>query len=470
MMDIYLWGIAIYSAIVIAVAVIATKKAKSYEEYVVAGRSMPLWVLIGTLWASWLGAGTISGNAALYYSFGIGGLWFAFAGPAAHSVLIALSKRLRALGQYTIPDILEIRYNPIARYIGAIPAILGFTAITGYQMKAIGYVIEVITGIPGWQGFLYGAIIVIGYTFAGGIWAVAYTDVVQLLFMELGLIIGAIMAVASLGGVSAFLAKLPPAHFNLLGYFDIFKALGYFFPLFFLASIDQNLYQRMYASKDARTARYGAVALLFGAFFTFLLVMTVSMASYAANPKVKPDMAVFWAAKNLLPPWAGAILLVGALGLIMSTADSYLLSPATNISRDYVQRLWPKTTDKQLIWITRAFVLILGIIAYVLAGYFESVLAMVIVAYTIYGAALWPPVISAFFWKRANAPGAIAGILGGFAGTIIGYWLQITGVPWAKATPLIYMGIIPSIVAMVLVTLVTKPPPPEKLEPFAAKG
>jgi Na+/proline symporter len=114
--------------------------------------------------------------------------------------------------------------------------------------------------------------------------------------------------------------------------------------------------------------------------------------------------------------------------------------------------------------------LILGIIAYVLAGYFESVLAMVIVAYTIYGAALWPPVISAFFWKRANAPGAIAGILGGFAGTIIGYWLQITGVPWAKATPLIYMGIIPSIVAMVLVTLVTKPPPPEKLEPFAAKG
>lgn len=447
----FLTGLIIYLLLMIVVGYLASKKVKTADDFLVAGRTMSLPVLVGTLTAGWLGAGTVVGFASLGHGNGFGALWWAAGGLTGAFIIVIMSSKLRSIAQYTVPDILEIRFSPAAKLLGAIPIILAFTAIVGYQMKAVGYVLEIIMNIDPKLGLFIGAVVVIGYTVAGGMLSVAYTDVVQYFLLLGGMIIATPIAFKAAGGFSGWTENLPVTHFEPTGGLGIIGALAVLLPFLMLSTVDQNLYQRMFSAKNESVAKKGAIIGLISAAFVMIMVFVISMSSKVLFPDIQPDLAVYTIATDLLNPFLGTILLISILSIIMSTSDSYLLSPATNIVKDiYARFMNPDVTDDQILKLTRIWVVILGFLAFAGAMWFETVLQYAMVAYTIYGAGVFFPIVTSFFWTGATNKGAIAAIVGGTVTTIIWeFFIQ-------SSIPTIYIGGGTSLVLLILVSLVTK--------------
>lgn len=441
----------------------AARGVKTADDFMVAGRNMSLPVLIGTLTAGWLGAGTVVGYASIGYNNGLGALWWAIGGLMGAFIVVLMSSKLRKIAQYTIPDILELRFSPLARILGAVPVILAFTAIVGYQMKAVGYVLEVIMDIDATTGLWIGATVIIFYTVAGGMLSVAYTDVAQFVFLIIGLIIAAPIAFKAAGGISGLVANLPDTHFEPTGGMGFIAALAVLLPFFMLSTVDQNLYQRMFSAKNEKIARIGAITAVICAAFIMFLVLVISMSSRALFPGIKSDLAVYVIATDLLSPLLGTILLISILSIIMSTSDSYLLSPATNIVRDiYLRFMKPNASDKKILFLTRLWVVVLGVLAFSGAMWFETVLEYAMIAYTIYGAGVFFPIVASFFWKRATSAGAVSAIIGGTVFTII--WEFFV----SSTLPTIYIGGGVSLLLLVTVSLLTSHASTENPELFSS--
>lgn len=463
-MNIFIVGMIVYLLILVGIGFVGAGKAKDSEHYLVANRGLTLPVLIGTIIAGWLGAGTVVGHANISYSSGFGALWWVAGGTVAISIVIAISKKLRRLDLYTVPDLLELRYGPIAKVIGAITIIIAFTGIVGSQIKAMSYVLEAVTNIDPMYGAIIGALLVIFYTVMGGMYSVAYTDVLQYGMLLIGLLFAAPIAFSAAGGFSGWEATLPTTHFEPTGGLGISGALAIALPFLMLATVDQNLYQRMYSAKSANTARKGAVFGLIGGVTVMLLVFVIAVSSAVLFPDINPDLAVYIISTDLLNPFLGMILLLAILSIVMSTADSYLLSPATNISKDLYNRFINKNaTDRQILMITRVSVVVLGFIALAGALWFDTFLGFMLVGYTVYGAGVFFPILAAFLWRGATYKGAIASIAGGLVSTLIWEF----GVN--SSIPTIYIGAATSLVLLIVVSLVTKHSDTENAEIFFTK-
>ncbi len=457
-------GMIIYLLILIVIGFVGAGKAKDSDHYLVANRGLTLPVLVGTIIAGWLGAGTVVGHANISYSNGFGALWWVAGGTVAISIVIAISKKLRRFDLYTVPDLLELRYGPIAKIIGSITIIIAFTGIVGSQIKAMSYVLEAVTSIDPKFGAIIGALLVIFYTVMGGMYSVAYTDVLQYAMLLIGLLIAAPIALNAAGGFSGWEATLPATHFEPTGGLGISGALAIALPFLMLATVDQNLYQRMYSAKSADTARKGAVFGLIGGVTVMLLVFVIAVSSAVLFPDINPDLAVYIISTDLLNPFIGMILLLAILSIVMSTADSYLLSPATNISKDLYNRfINPNATDRQILIVTRISVVVLGFIGLAGALWFDTFLGFMLVGYTVYGAGVFFPILAAFLWKGATYKGAIASIGGGLISTLVWEF----GVN--SSVPTIYIGAATSLILLIIVSLFTKHSDTENAEAFFSK-
>lgn len=463
-MNIFIVGMIVYLLILIVIGFVGAGKAKDSDHYLVANRGLTLPVLVGTIIAGWLGAGTVVGHANISYSSGFGALWWVAGGTVAITIVIAISKKLRRLDLYTVPDLLELRYGPIAKVIGSITIIIAFTGIVGSQIKAMSYVLEAVTNIDPKFGAIIGALLVIFYTVMGGMYSVAYTDVLQYGMLLVGLLIAAPIALNAAGGFSGWEATLPSTHFEPTGGLGISGALAIALPFLMLATVDQNLYQRMYSAKSGDTARKGAVFGLIGGVTVMLLVFVIAVSSAVLFPDINPDLAVYIVSTDLLNPFLGMILLLAILSIVMSTADSYLLSPATNISKDLYHRfINPNATDKQIMIVTRASVIVLGFIGLAGALWFDTFLGFMLVGYTVYGAGVFFPILAAFLWRGATYKGAIASIGGGLISTLVWEF----GVN--SSIPTIYIGAATSLILLIIVSLFTKHSDTENAEAFFAK-
>lgn len=460
-MNMFLIGMIFYLIILIIIGFIGAGKATDSDHYLVANRGLSLPVLVGTLIAGWLGAGTVVGHANISYTSGIGALWWVAGGTVAITIIIIISKKLRRLDLYTVPDLLELRYGPKAKVLGSITIIVAFTGIVGSQIKAMSYVLAAVTDIDPKTGAIIGALLVIFYTVMGGMYSVAYTDVLQYAMLLIGLIIAAPIAFFSAGGFAGWTENLPSTHFEITGGLGLSGALALALPFLMLATVDQNLYQRMYAAKSANTARTGAILGLIGGITIMLLVFVIAVSSAVMFPDINPDLAVYIIATDLLNPFLGMILLIAILSIVMSTADSYLLSPATNISKDLYSRfIKPEASDKEVLIVTRISVVVLGFIALAGALWFDTFLSFMLLGYTVYGSGVFFPILAAFVWKGATYSGAVASILGGLVSTLI--WEFVVD----STIPTIYIGAITSLSLLVIISLLTKHSKTENIAAF----
>ncbi len=458
---IYVVVLAIVVSTLLAVTIYKTRLIRNKADFMLAGRTLPWHVLVFTLLSSWIGAGSLFGGAENAYRNGFASLWQPAGGWLGLILIAFIAGRARRFAQFTVPDLLEARYNATARVLGSIAIVVSCVVITSYQFIGGGDILHLIfPEIEKTTGMYIIAAFVILFTAAAGMASVAYLDLVIGGLVSVTVIVAVPLLLNHVGGWSYVRSHLPDDHFQVLGHLTIWQALGFTIPTMLLLIGNQGMYQKFFAARSERDARYAVFGWIVGALVLETLLVTVAVIGSSAFKLDNPREILPTTAKLGLPPLVGAILLGGMFAKVISTANNFLFSPSTNIVHDvYARFINRNATDRQILLVSRLTVVALGILALVQGAYFKSILAAALYAYTIYGAAVTPSVMAVFFWRRATGQGAVASI---FLGTVVTIAWQWSG----SDIDAIYPALGASVLSLVAVSLLTPPPAPEKVNPF----
>lgn len=446
-------------------SVLRSLKLKTHDDFMVADRGLSAIVLVFTLLCSWIGAGSLFAGAEFAVHQGLAALWLPAGGWAGLILIYFIAGKARAFAQYTVPDLLETRYSPVARVLGTICIIISYTAIVSYQFQGGGRVLNLAFGVSQTRGTIILAVFVILFTALAGMSSVAYSDLVIGIIVTVGCLLALPVLIEHVGGWSAVRAALPASHFTLRGTLSWADILGYFFPTLMLMIGNQSTYQKFFSARSERDARLSVLGWVSGTVVLETVIVLLAMAGgilflpVIASGKLPAWGIIPYTARHGLVPWAGAIFLGAIFAKVISTGNNFLFSPATSVVHDLFQRfLMKKSSDRALLLLSRIVVVALGLIA--LAQAFQpSILKEAVYAYDVYGAGITPAVIAAFFWKRATAAGGLASIC---AGTFVALLWKVENYHF----PMIFPALAASLAALFVVSWLTAPPPVEKWQPF----
>lgn len=431
------------------------KMVKSSDDFAVAGRKLPLIVLVGTLLATWCGGGGISGSAGLVYNNGpLFGILLFSGAPLGMIVLYFISGAVRKSTTYTIPELFELRYGSAARNLAALCIILAYIGTTASQFKAAGNILMITSGID----FIPATLICVAFmallALIGGMVSVAYTDALSAFLMVFGFLFGILSISSQFGGFGGVLARIPEGKDTMFGSMSTIQAIGYVLPTLFLVLGDQNMIQRFSSAKDSKTARQSNVGLVIAEVVVCALIIglvTCAIPLYAINDT--PDTILFQLAAEHLPAVLGGIVMATCMSFVITTGDSYLLSTASNITYDVWVRLFKKDADdKQKLTVLRFSIILVAVLAFVLGFYFPDILSVQMYAYTMYGATITPALICALFYKNATKAGGLAGIVTGAVVTIL--WDVILKSPYGLKSAIISVPL--AFIAIFLVSVLTQ--------------
>ncbi len=455
-----------------ALAVISYKegrKVKTQEDFSVAGRSLSAFVLFGTIVATWIGTGSIFGNAEKTYRVGLAAIIIPLASIIGIAVLSLLAARVRRMEQITIQDLLEKRYNAAARVFGVVTLVIAYTTIVSYQYRAAGAVLDIVLpGIGLNTAILIATAFIIAFTVTAGMISIAKVGLIQGITMIIGISLTLPLLYVKAGGIEGMRQTLDPSHFQLFGPISPLEGVNILLPAFLLILGDANMYQRFASARDSGIARTAVLWTIGGiAFMESTIILTAWVAS-ALEPSLGNDGHVIaYAAKNHLPLIFGALMLTTIMAIILSTAGSFLLTPATCIVRDIYQRFINKeASDRTLVIGLRVVVVGLGVAAYGLSQLSDEFLAVALHAYTIYGAGITPALLACFFWRRATATGAVISIVSGTTVTLL--WEYYLKEALDTGVDAVIPALAVSVLALVIGSLATPPPEAEKVDPFFA--
>lgn len=489
--------IVAYVAVLVGVAVWKSRTTRTQEQFMVAGRSVSTWFLVGTLVCTWVGSGSLFGGAGLAFREGISQLWMSAGAWAGIVIVYFLAHRVRRIAQFTVADILEKRYTPLARVLGTVTVIVAYLAIAGYQFRGAGRLLNLVTqDLPGGlpeisveQGRLIACVLVIAFTLLAGMTSIVSVDLFNGILMTVGVLLALPLVLSSVGGWGEVAATVPATHFAPLGQHGTVWAFGVFFPTFFLLLGESSIYQKFFTAKDEGSARRAVLGMVVGVIIieTVLALLAVAGAgkywnqapfrgSDGAIDTATTETIILYLARYDLPTIAGALLLGGALAIIFSTANTFLMIPSTNLTRDIYQRfLKPDATGAQVVRFQRIMIVVVGVTAYLLATQFTTILQMAFTAYTMVGAGITPALLAAFIWKRVTPAGGTASIAAGMLVTMVITWQQTALSAWLTSTwghpvdvteYMIYPAVVASIACLVGVSLLTPPSPEERWRPF----
>ncbi len=480
-MPVYALAISVYVLALLYVGARKAKNVKSQEDFALAGRNLPTFVLVGTLLATWIGTGSIFGNAEETYRVGVAAFILPLAGVLGIFVLALLAARVRRAGQMTVQDLLEIRYGVTARILGTITLLISYTIIVSYQYRAGAAVLERFLPIE-MGGFvnihifsiIAVAFVVILYTALAGMFSVAHTDLANGILMTIGIFVTLPILYFKVGAVDGLIAGLSSRHKEFFGPYTFTDYVGILLPSFLLLLGDANMYSRFFSATDAASARRSACWLLVGVALLETAIIALALIGSVLHPNLEnAGHIIVEIAFHSLPVFLGPLLIATIVAVIVSTADSYLLAPSSALVRDVYHRfLKPDATGRELVRASRLVVVALGLIALALAFTSDNFFRVALFAYTIYGVGITPSLIGAFLWKRGNSCGAVASILIGvttaLAWHIAGLDSSGVRVLGLDIPPLdaVIPAFILSIVTLVVVSLLTRPPKTESLELF----
>ncbi|MDH5385063.1 MAG: sodium:solute symporter family protein [Candidatus Aminicenantes bacterium] len=469
---VYLATILAYLIFLFIFGLRISKRLKREEDFLVAGRSLTAPVLVGTLLASWIGSGDIFSVSDLSYNHGYSSLIGSSGGWLGIIIVFFIAARVRRFGQFTVPDILEARYNKWARILGTITTIIAYVTIVSYQFRGGGWVLNIITEekITEKQGIIIVAIFVITYTLLAGMLSVAYLDIFNGLIMIGGIFLALPFLIQHVGGMDHIVANVTARQHPFLGNMTWIQAMGYFVPTLLLALGNGTMYQRFFSAKDEREAKKSVIGWILGVILLGIVLQSLAVVGSSYFKELEAREAgkiILFVAHKGVPVAVGCALMAAIVAIIISTANSFLLVPATNVIRDIYQRfINPNLPDKKMILYSRLTVIMLGLIAYSLISFFPRILDAAYAAYTVYGAGITPALMAVFFWKRATVAGGVLSILGGMATTVI--WEVINKVQGHPpfGVPAVYPALVLSLFLLVFVSLLSPKPSEEKWKPF----
>ena len=453
--------ILLYLLASIAIGLYAARRVSNTADYAVAGRSLPLPIVIATTFATWFGAESVLGAPAQFVKEGLSGTVEDPFGAGLCLVLVGVffARRLYALHIISIGDYYRKRFGRVVEVLCSAIVIISYLGWVGAQITALGLVLNVVSvgAISITWGMVIGTLVVLVYTLYGGMWSVAVTDFVQMIVMVVGLALVAWFAADMAGGAER-VVEYAASH----GKLQFFPTGGAREWLFFvgagitmmLGSVpQQDVFQRVMSSDSPETARNGPVAggLLYIGFA--FVPMFIVMAALVALPnlallldddpqKVLPTLVLRHMPLALQVAFFGALL-----SAIMSTASATLLAPATTFVENILRNLRPGMSDAETLKAMRVGVLVftLCVLVYSITMEGSSIYELVAGAYQVPLVGAFVPLAFGVYWKRATTQGALLAVALG-----IGVWLLFVTSPLLGALfPGQLAGVLAAVVGMV---------------------
>ena len=427
--------VVLYLVGTLAVGVWAGTRIKNTADFAIAGRSLPLIMVVTTTFATWFGAETVMGIPAKFVQSGLGAVVEDPFGAGTCLVLVGLFFAMRLYKQnlLTIGDFYRERYGKGVEVFCSVAIILSYLGWVAAQITALGLVFNVLTGgaMSDTAGMIVGTLAVLIYVVVGGFLAVAWTDFIQMIVLVVGLSVIAVFSADLAGGADKVVALAQSKDlFNFLPE-PGFKELAFFIAAaitMMLGSIpQQDVFQRVMSAKDAKTARNGAVIggvsyILFAFVPMFVVTAAVVVMGQQALDIAKDDY------QRLLPtfvltkmPLVMQILFFGALlSAIKSTSSATLLAPSTSFVENILKNLRPHMSDRQQLLSMRWTIVIFAalVLAYAVAMKGTPIYDLVSSAYQVTLVGAFVPLVFGLYWKRATTQGAIFSLAAG-----IGVWL-----------------------------------------------
>ncbi|HBA08392.1 MULTISPECIES: sodium:solute symporter family protein [Methylotenera] len=461
-----IWFVVFYLLISITIGLVAATRVKNTKDYAVAGRHLPLPVVMATVFATWFGAEAIFGVSATFVTDGLNGV---AADPFGSSMCLVIagfffSTQLYKLNIITLGDFYRMRYNRSVEVLTTIAIVISYLGWVAAQIKALGLIFNIITdgAVSEETGMILGTAIVLTYTTFGGMLSVAVLDFVQMIVVIGGLLyIGSIVS-GMTGGVAPVVE-----HARAAGKLDFFPKgadiwvwmtfLGGWLTMMLGSIPQQDVFQRITSAKSANIALWGS---LLGATVYFCFTFVPMFIAYAAT---LIDPAHFGAlvvedSQRVLPylvlehtPLFAQVIFFGAvLSAIMSCSSATLLAPSVSFAENIVKGYMPNLSDRGFLKVMRICLLSFGLCVLIYALNSErSIFGMVESAYKITLAGAFVPLVFGAFWKKSTSQGALAAIIGG-----ISTWVLIevlVGEECLIPPQLIGLGV--SIIAMILGSL-----------------
>lgn len=394
--------------------------------YLLAGRSLPYWVIAPLLTGLAIGGASTIGVAEQAYSSGLAAGWYN-AAWATGALLVGLfaARRYRNLNVATLPEFFEKHYSTSGRVVGVIGQLILQIVITSLQYVAGGAILSsLMPELFSFQmGMLVTAIVFVGITLIGGFWAAGLTNIINVVFIYAGVTIGAIMAVAKVGGLSELTAKLPVEHPGFdLGALGWGMVIAWFVVMCTTVFSVQSIAQISFAAKDPASAKkgfiLGAVLILPVGFISAI----IGVAAAIAHPGIIPTEALPKMVLSLSPFVAG-IILAGLWAADVSTASALLIGSATLVVGDLIKRFMvPDLSEKKELIYSRITVLVISIITYTLAVFVSGILKTLLIGLTLTTAytlitlmtIYWPQVC-----RRSHATGTLLVAMAALVGWLI---------------------------------------------------
>ncbi len=466
--------VILYLVVSIGIGMVAATKVKNTADYISAGRSLPMYMVIAMVFATWFGAETVLGIPATFLDENLGGTISDPFGASLALILFGVffARRLYRMNLLTLGDFFRQRFNRPVEIVISTAIALSYLGWVSAQVTALGLVFNVLSNgaISQSEGILIGAAVVLLYTLYGGMWSVALTTLVQMTVIVLGL-----LWIAKLVGDMPEINGIMPVvdHAAAAGKFQFWPEANWIAIVTFVAGLltmglgsipQQDVFQRANTSKNETVAVWGTLIggiayFFFAAVPVYLTYAATMVDPVTSNALLANDAQLVLPSfvKTHLPLYAQVIFYGALLSVIMSTASGTLLAPSVTISENIIKEFLPqhRMSQKKLLWVTRAVVVAFSLLVVVYSLWAlqsaTSIHQMVENAYKITLACAFVPLVAGLFWKRASNVGAGLSILLGLA-----VWILLEVIAPKGTLPPQFGGFIASAFGMLAGSLIRK--------------
>lgn len=423
-----LTAIIIYLLITIAIGAWSSKLVKNSNDYILAGRQLPLFLSASALFATWFGSETIFGASSEYLEHGLQGVIEDPFGGALCLILFGVFylRPMYRMNLLTIGDVYKKLFGKRVEFFASIfmvPAYFGYVAA---QLVALALIFTTVTDLSISQGIIISAAVVVFYTFLGGMWAISITDFIQTTLIVVGLVWVSVLVAQKAGGVMPILESAPEGSFQFfpdsnpiswMNYIGAWMVLG-------LGSIpSQDIYQRVMSSKSEKVA-VQSTYLAGGFYLTIgLLPLFVALGAKFLYPEIYlenkqlllPEMVLRHSGLHV------QILFFGALiSAIMSSTSSGLLAPSAIISENLIKPYFGhRLKEKYFLWILRGNIITVAVVATLLAQWKTNIYELVAGASILMMVSLFVPLTAGLYWKKASEMGALMSIIFGMIAYLV---------------------------------------------------
>ena len=441
--------------VTLAIGLWASKRIKTSTDFTLAGKSLSTSFVGVTIFATWFGSSYVMGNPSYFVNNGISSYVSLVVSTAVCLVLVGYfyARRLYQLNIVTVGDFFKVRYNQKLETTVSIIVVFTYPHWIAAQFVALAYLFNSVLGIPVEYGIIMGALVVVLYTYIGGMWAVSYTDMLQSALIIIGLILLLISTIDQVGGIWPLFADKPASFFSPFppnGLTHWSEYIATMLAVTIGAIPAQEIYQRVFSAKSQKAAINGAYL----AAGLLLVLSAVPMLIGLGAAQLYPGLMAADNGQSIIPAMVSQyaniplqILFYGALiSAILSTSSGAMLAPATIIGENLIKPHFKNFSDKKLLLWTRLSVIVVAAVSCYFAFSDLDIVQLVIASLALLLVCVFAPFTFGLFWKKSS-------VFGAWSAIVVGGTVWFLCYLWETELDATIYGTLASCAAMVLGSL-----------------